>query len=83
LSHRGEAGPEVNVVCFGSVNGGVRRRVLEMKQSVSLWLKRKDKDGKTHIYAIPFAPLIIIAFIGLLVALLLALLQTVGAWLGG
>jgi hypothetical protein len=50
---------------------------------MSLWLKRKDKDGKTHIYAIPFAPFIFIALMGILVALLLPLVQAIRAWLGG
>ena len=42
------------------------------EQAMSLWLKRKEKDGKTYLYAFPFVPLIIITVIGILVALLLS-----------
>jgi hypothetical protein len=48
---------------------------------MSLWINRKDKDGKTHMYAIPFAPTLIIAVIGVLVALLLPAIQALKMWL--
>lgn len=50
---------------------------------MSLWLQRKEKDGKTHLYAVPFVPLIIIPLIGLLVALLLPVIQAIRVWFGG
>jgi hypothetical protein len=56
-------------------------RVLVM--TMSLWLQRKNKDGKTYIYAVPFAPMVVIAFFGALVAILLPIVQAVRAWLGG
>jgi hypothetical protein len=49
---------------------------------MSLWLKRKDKDGKTHIYALP-NPLILIPLLAILIGLLLPIVQAIRAWLGG
>ena len=51
---------------------------------MSLWLQRKDKDGKTHIYAVaPIIPWIIILLIGISLALLLPVIQAIRAWFGG
>jgi hypothetical protein len=50
---------------------------------MSLWLKRKDKTGRTHIYAVPFAPTVIFAVIGILIALLIPLLQFIRSLLSG
>ena len=49
---------------------------------MSLWLKRKDKDGKTYLYAVPLAPLVILPLIGVLVGVLLPLIQAINGWLG-
>ena len=48
---------------------------------MSLWLKRKDKDGRTYIYAVPLAPLVILPLFGVLVAVLLPLIQAINGWL--
>jgi hypothetical protein len=50
-------------------------------KSMSLWLKRKDSEGKTHFYAIPFVPFVIVALFGILIALLLPFAQAIRAWL--
>jgi hypothetical protein len=50
---------------------------------MSLWLKRKDKEGRTHIYAVPIAPTVIFAMIGILIALLIPVLQFIRRALGG
>ena len=50
---------------------------------MSLWLQRKDANGGTHYFAVPCAPLAILAIVGILVALLLPAIQAVRAWLGG
>ena len=50
---------------------------------MSLWLKRKDKEGRTHFYAIPFAPTVIFAFVVILIVFLMSSLQAIRAWLGG
>jgi type II secretory pathway component PulF len=53
---------------------------------MSLWIRRKDEDGKTHFFAILFAPwiiLIIMAVIGIFLALLLPIFQAIKQWLGG
>ena len=34
---------------------------------MSLWLRRRDADGKIHHYAIPFDPLALIGFVGIAV----------------
>jgi hypothetical protein len=51
--------------------------------TMSLWLQRKDKDGKTYMYAVPFAPMVVVAFLGVLLALLVPILHAVRAWLAG
>ena len=48
---------------------------------MSLWLKRKHQDGKTYVYAVPFAPLLLLALFGLLVAVLLPVIQAIRAWM--
>jgi hypothetical protein len=49
---------------------------------MSLWLQHKDKDGKTHLYAVPFVPWLILPILGISIALLLPVVQAVRAWLG-
>ena len=46
---------------------------------MSLWLKRKDKDGKTYLLRVPLAPLVILPLFGVLVAVLLPLIQAINA----
>lgn len=58
------------------------RTTISSVQAMSLWLRRKDKDGKTRLYALPFSHFII-AIIGIMVALLLPLIQAVRTWLSG
>ncbi len=43
---------------------------------MSLWFRRRDGRSRTHYCSLPFEPLVIIAFLGILVALLLATIQT-------
>jgi hypothetical protein len=50
---------------------------------MSLWLQLKGKDSKTHIYAVPLLPLLIVPLIGISIALLLPIIQAIRAWLGG
>ena len=42
----------------------------------------KDKDGKTYLYAVPLAALVILPLIGVLVGVLLPLIQAINGWLG-
>jgi hypothetical protein len=46
-------------------------------KAMSLWMQRKDSDGKTHIDVIPFAPIVVVAFAGVLIAVLLPIMSTV------
>lgn len=41
---------------------------------MSLWFPTRDKDGKMHHVLVPFEPLVLVAFVGVAVALLLPLL---------
>ncbi len=41
---------------------------------MSLWFRRRDADGNLHHYAIPFAPLALIAIVGIVVGLSLRLI---------
>jgi len=50
---------------------------------MSLWFRRKDKDGKTHLYAVPFAPWFLLPIIGISIALLLPIVQAIREWLRG
>ena len=53
---------------------------------MSLRIRRKDEDGKTHFCAVLFAPwiiLIIVAVIGICISLLLPIVQAIRQWLGG
>ena len=41
---------------------------------MSLWIRRRDADGKLHQYAIPFDPLALIAGVGISIGFLLSFL---------
>lgn len=50
---------------------------------MSLWFERKGKDGKRHLYSVPFDPLILIAVFGVCLAMLLTLTQAVWSFVAG
>ena len=39
---------------------------------MSLWIRRRDADGKLHQYAIPFDPMAFVAIVGILMGLTLS-----------
>jgi len=43
---------------------------------MSLWLRRRDKDGTVHHIAIPFAPLVLVAVLGMSLALIVPFLRS-------
>ena len=53
-----------------------------VEREMSLWIRHKTSDGKTHYNAVPFAPLAVVAMVGLLVAIILSALQAVAIWFG-
>lgn len=40
---------------------------------MSLWVRRRDADGKSHQYAIPFDPLVLMGIIGISIGFTLSL----------
>ena len=42
---------------------------------MSLWFRRKDKQGRVHYFSISIPLMVIVALVGMGIALLLALLQ--------
>jgi hypothetical protein len=49
---------------------------------MSLWFRRKDKKGRTPLYAVPFAPFVLVALVGMVFAMLLPIVQALRAWIG-
>jgi uncharacterized membrane protein YgdD (TMEM256/DUF423 family) len=43
---------------------------------MSLWFRRRDKDGRVHQFSVPFEPLALIAVAGISLALILPFLQS-------
>ena len=50
---------------------------------MSLWLKRKDKDGKTKMYVVPFGATIIFMAAGVVASLILFVIACVAMIFSG
>jgi hypothetical protein len=49
---------------------------------MSFWWQRNE-NGNTHYYAFPFAPMVLLIILGIVVAMILPAIQAVRAWFSG